>query len=309
VAVTSVTPATREFLKQYWAAGFPPAPPAFALEMHWLWHAMRMLFGTEGSASLGYLYPGFFVILTVLGWIVLCRREIGAAVLIAAPIGATLAAATAHQYPFSDRLVLFLIPGFLLALAAALESIRQRLSWISKPLGSVVVLALLGLALFPVFETPPVYETENMKLVLSYLKGRRQPDDSVYVFYAARAAVSFYRDEYGLGETDYSLGDCHRGDNRRYFEELDKFRGRTRVWVLMTHTAPHFLERDDILRYLDATGLRREAFVAEPHTLDSGSSAAEAFLYDLSDRVRLAQTTADVFPVMGPTLDPKSACG
>ena len=50
-------------------------------------------------------------------------------------IGLTLAAAVARQYPFSDRLILFLTPSFFIAIGASAEQIRRWLSRYSKSLG------------------------------------------------------------------------------------------------------------------------------------------------------------------------------
>jgi hypothetical protein len=303
-------PATRDALRQYWAAGFPPAPPGLALEMRWPFHQVKDLLGSGWASSLGYLYPGIFVAFILVGYLVLWRRRPGATMLIVAPVGVALAAAAANQYPFSDRLILFLVPGFLLAIAAGIEWIRERASSILGGFGLIVALPPIALALIPVLTTLPVYQFENVKPVLSHLQARWRSDDRLYVYYAARPAMSFYGTRYRFSENDYVSGGCHRGASRHYFEELDAFRGQPRVWVLVTHALATYRERDDILRYLDAIGVRRDAFTIEPHTaIPNYSLPAEVFLYDLSDPGRLLTATAGAFPVLGPeTPSAQSAC-
>ena len=148
-------------------------------------------------------------------------------------------------------------------------------------------------------KTPPVYHLEDMKPVL--VQERRRPEDSVYVYYGAAPEVAFYASAFGLGESEYAVGGCNRGDTRRYFNELDLFRGRARLWVLMTHALALYRERDDILHYLDTIGIRRESFVVKSRLPGRSGSAAEAFLYDLSDPVRLSRATSGSSPVTGPS--------
>ena len=300
MGLTSMTPPMRESLHRYWADGFPPSSAALGLVMWWPWHPLKSLLGSGGPSGLAYPYPGLFLALIVLGWVVLWRRRTGAALLILAPIAVTLGAAAADQYPFSDRLILFLVPSLLLALGASIEYIRQRVSLMFHPLGLTLCLLLVGLPLLRVFKTPPAYEAEHMKPVLSYLQARRQPDDRVYAFWGALDAIRWYGTRYGLDSNDYSAGSYHRGDDRRYFEELDAFRGQPRVWILVTHALPGYHERDDILHYLDTIGVQRAVYSIAARTIVSGSAPAEAFLYDLSDTVRLTGAAANSFPLTEP---------
>ena len=119
------------------------------------------------------------------------------------------------------------------------------------------------------------------------------------MFYGAVPAVGYYDEQYGFADADYSAGGCHRRDGRQYLRELDAFRSHPRVWVLITH--PLRRERDDILRYLDAVGIRRQSFVAAARAVGRSPSPAEAHLYDLSDPDRLRSTNAASFTVTPPS--------
>jgi hypothetical protein len=79
------------------------------------------------------------------------------------------------------------------------------------------------------------YACEDMKPVLAYVQARRRPGDAMYVHYGAAPAVAFYATRYGLRESDYAVGGCHRGDNRQYLHEFDTLRERPRVWIVITH--------------------------------------------------------------------------
>jgi hypothetical protein len=309
VGLSSMTPATHDYMRRYWAAGLLPWPPTKALALLWPWRPLTALFGSEAAAGLGYPAPGLYALLMAAGFWCLWRRQRNAALLILAPVVITLGAAVARQYPFIDRLILFLIPGFLLAIAAAIERMRRATAPYSTILTVCVVCLALAPALYPGVETPPVYQMENIKPVLSHLQAKRSPGDAVYVYYGAGPAVRFYEDNYGLVQSDYVIGACHRGSNRRYLEELDNFRGSKRLWIVMTHAFPPYRERDDILRYLDAIGARRDTFTVDAQTVGARGLPAEVFLYDLSDPQRLRQAVASSFQITGPSkAHPRFTC-
>ena len=155
--------------------------------------------------------------------------------------------------------------------------------------------------------TLPPYRNEDMKPVMSHLQANWRAGDSVYVFHGADPAFRFYSADYGFRDPDYVLGRCHHGVNLGYRLELDAFRGRPRVWVVLTHAIPYFRERDDILSYLDTIGTRRDYFAEQPRA--SGLLPAELLLYDLSDPRRLESATATSIPLIGPTsVEEKLAC-
>jgi hypothetical protein len=310
VALASMTAATQEYMHLYWAVGFPPVPISLVLKTLWPWDQLKRLLGAGAPASLIYPVPALYFGLIVLGFLILWRRDRSFAALLFTPVGLTLAAAVARQYPFSDRLILFLTPSFFIAMGASAEQIRGWLSRYSKSLGAAVPALIAASTMYPMAKTPPVYHLEDMKPVLAYMQARRRPEDLVYVYYGAAPEVAFYASAFGLGENDYAVGGCNRGDTKRYFNELDLFRGRPRLWVLMTHALALYRERDDILRYLDTIGLQRESFVMKSRLPGRSGSAAEVFLYDLSDPLRLGQATSVSSPVTGPSsANARNGCG
>src|SRR5262249_23122802 len=145
-------------------------------------------------------------------------RRIGLIVL--APLVTALGAAWIRLYPFNDRLILFLLPVFLLALAAGIDALRRRVDALSPRIGAALAATLAAVAVAPVLLRPPPYGREDMVPVLEYLQKQRQPGDAVYVFYGAAPATTYYAKRYGFSPADYRIGGCHRGDSRRFFDEL-----------------------------------------------------------------------------------------
>jgi hypothetical protein len=301
VAFATLAPGTREYVRWFWTIGYAPRSAARFFETLWPLDQMQLLFG-PGLAQGGMAYrpATLYVALTVVGFVLLWRRDRRTAALLLAPSVLTLGAAVVGQYPFSERLIHFLVPSFMLAIAAAVEAVRRLLWPYSRALAVSAAVALLLPALYPLAATPPIYYAEHMKPVLSYVRERRQPGDGIYVYYGAALAVTFYGRRYGLGRSEYAIGGCHRGDGRRYLRELDTFRGRPRVWLLLTHDVPVRREGEDILAYLDAIGTRRDGFVFESRGPGRGLPPAAAYLYDLSDGDKLGRAAADSFPLTGP---------
>jgi len=301
---------TYNFMHQYWAGAFMPGPPWHLIEiLRWPWRELNSLFGRGEMASLGYPFTRVFLLLTAFGFWVLWRRIGLCFTLFAFPILVTLFAAMVHQYPFADRLILFLVPIFFIAYAASVDWLYQRAASSSPYLGWSLCLVLLGPAAYAFAANPPPYRIDDIKPVMAHLEENRRPGDVVYVFHGALPAFGFYSRDFGFRENQYVLGGCHRGENLLYREELDAFRGRPRVWVVITHAFPSFHERDDIWAYLDAIGVRRDYFSVPSHDGPANPSA-EVALYDLSDSVRLRSATAASVPMVGSSsVEARFACG
>jgi len=313
VAWLKMSPAMRDYLHRFWSPGFMPRPLWSMAALQWPVRALGALFGRGSSASLNYLVPPFYVVLSLVGLFLLARRIRARAALVLSPLVVTFAAAVLHQYPFYDRLILFLVPIFLLGLAEAigcLVGLAQRR--VGPVLGGAVLLLGLPLA-YPVAASPPPYGSENIKPVLRYLREHRQAGDPVYVYHGTIPAFEYYAPRLGFGPAGETIiGPCHRGNTRLYLGELDRFRGQRRVWLLFAHSVSLYDERGDILRYLDAIGARREQYLApsrgpartDPAHLDT----ADTYLYDLSDPARLALASAATFPLRTFALNERLGC-
>ena len=311
VSFATLAPGTAEYVRRFWTIGYAPRSAGRLIGTLWPLDQLQLLFGPGlAHGGLAYRLPTMYVALTAVGFVVLWRRDRRTATLLLAPTVLTLGAAVVGQYPFSERLILFLVPSFMLAIAAVVEAVRRLLWPYSRVLALAAAVALLLPALYPVAATPPVYYTEHMKPVLSYVRERRQPGDGIYVYYGAALAVTFYGERYGLERSEYAIGGCRRGDTRRYLRELDTFRGRPRVWLLLTHAVTRLREGEDILAYLDAVGTRKDSFVFESRTPGQPLPPAAAYLYDLSDRDKPARADAETFQLTAPPSDGRPlGCG
>lgn len=301
VSLASLTPQTRDYMHRYWAEGLLPAPPWRAIEVRWPWRELKAFVGHGGPASLGFPFPRLYILLVGLGVLLLWRRLGVRVTLVLMPIVVTICAAIVRQYPFADRLILFLVPSLLMAIAASVSWLYRRAAARSEYLAGLLCIALVGAAVYPIASYPPPYRIEDMKPVMSHLEANWRAGDTVYVFHGATTAFSFYSADYGFRDSDYVSGGDHFCKSLRYRQDLDAFRGRPRVWVVLTHDGHPYHERDDILSYLDAIGVRRDYFAVQSRLVGWLPTAAEVMLYDLSDPHRLESATAASIPLIGPT--------
>ncbi|MFL5575931.1 MAG: hypothetical protein ACJ79S_08195 [Gemmatimonadaceae bacterium] len=291
VGLASATPTTRAYLRDYWWVGFVPVPRTLD-DALWGWRAARAVFAVP---LLGYPFATPYVVLATAGaWSLWRQRRVAAAILLA-PVLVTLVAAGLRQYPFADRLVLFLLPAALLLVAEGVEWVRTRWPMRLRAVGalSVALLALPPAA--ALLRNPPVYRPEEVRPALAYIRAHRRPGEPVYVYYGAWQAVGYYGARYGLEDSAVIGGGCHRGDPRAYLRELDRLRGAPRVWLLFVHALAPLGERESMLRYLDRIGARRAAVELAPRPSESPTVAA--YLYDLSDPVRLGGAAAETAPL------------
>lgn len=304
-----LTPATHAFLQHFWRNGFMPMPPRSLHDAVWLWSVLSSELGRGG---LDWKWRGLCVLVMLLGWAALWRagaprRE--AALLLLGPTGVALAASAAGQYPFQGRLIIFLVPTFLIGFAAGADAIRRwaarsedgeggdgtraRVPW-GVAAGWTVFLVLAYPAAYGFATNLPVYRPEETRPMLAYVQAHRRPGDAIFAYYAAGQALGFYGPRYGLREGDYVVGRCAPADLRGYLGDVDRFRGRPRVWVLFSHERQGLYDQQLLVRYLDAIGVRRGAVAFPAHFLDEPPTV-HAYLYDLSDPRRLATTSAGAF--------------
>ena len=282
----TMSPSTYNYMGAYWSERFMPLPTRSIDDALWLWRAFRGLFQDQ----LRYPLPEVGVLLMLLGAVTLARRGHWPAGVLLAPLGVSLVASAARQYPFGDRVSLFLLPLILLLLVEGVDRVRRA---IADRWGRVdaIVLALATVApVYALYASYPLYPEQRMPEVLAYIQANRQPQDSVYVYHGAWHAVGYYGPRYGLSLYAVVRGSC--GDPRRLLGDLDQFRGRAHLWVILSHVVGPFREREAILGYLDTIGERRDSIVTFDRARKPSSSA---YLYDLSDPARLRSSSASTY--------------
>lgn len=285
---------TLVFMHRFWQIqhGFMPLPLNSAHVLAWCWDRIVQFFGSPWM--LQYPWPMLYAVLAILGFGAVWRRRRDIALILAGPYAVTLLAAVAQQYPFRERVVLFLLPSLLLMVAAAVEWIRKRTAAVRPALGAMTTAAFLAPPVWALAVMPPPYVVEAFKPVLAYVQVHRRPTDAIYVYAHAFEAVDHYGSRFGLPLGTYVVGICDDRDFRPYLADVDRFRGASRVWLISSSVRSLLPPLRAIDRYLQTIGVRRDSIVI-PSLMGLGPVSAE--LFDLSDATRLQLATASTFPV------------
>ena len=308
LGLRAMSPTDRLYMHWYWGGGFWPVPPRSASDLRWPFEQLIYAFGAFGSGprrtngGLSYPWSPLFAAVMVAGYVALWRNRRDVALFLAAPVLITLVASAFRLYPFTGRVLSFLEPGFLLATAAGARYVLEI--WPNgMQMATPALLAVLGGSpVFAAVRALPPERVEHIRPLVATVADQLEPGDAVYVYDAAGQAVLYYAPRFGLGRSDLTIGRCAIANPRQYLREVDRFRGRSRVWILATHLIRTTGEFETLTGYLDTIGQRLDSMVV-PATANAPAQAAYLFLYDLSDPRRLGTSSPETYSVPPQNLD------
>jgi hypothetical protein len=134
----------RDFLWVWWNFAFLPLPPRSSADASLLVETLANVFINPASLLSPLSFPytaGAASVLALIGCISLGRRWPGGLFLLISPLVLGLVASGLHQYPFHGRLLLYLVPTYLMLLAEGIAAV-------GRPTGWLVTLALAGFFLY-----------------------------------------------------------------------------------------------------------------------------------------------------------------
>ena len=131
---------TEPELLNYWSAAFAPFPPRSLADLRW--YGGKAVYLLEPAFGRGTRHLTLIVFLTGCGLLGKRHRLVVGFVL--AMLVAVLAASAARKYPFTGRLLLFLLPILILPIAVCFQELCCRVGWRRLMVG----LTLLGLLLW-----------------------------------------------------------------------------------------------------------------------------------------------------------------
>jgi hypothetical protein len=298
----SMPPSTREFMDEFWRQGFLPLPFTVLGALRWLHDQALSAFSDQ--TMLRYQWPVMFLTAAAVGMVTLWRTRRRLAGFILGPVVLALVAASVHQYPFRGRLMFYLMPGLLLAIAAGVEWLRERSSHLHPALGVAIMVAFAAPPVGALLAAPPPYDIEHMRSVLQYLQVHREPEDAIYVFPLHRIGVLYYGPRFGLNRDAWTTAICDRSEVSAYLRDIDRYRGTRRLWVISTEVRPFLAARAAVRDYLSTIGAKRDSLVYP--SLTWGATTLD--LFDLSDTVRLRAATVNTFPVVPMPPYPRPSC-
>ncbi|RJQ45290.1 MAG: hypothetical protein C4538_08670 [Nitrospiraceae bacterium] len=280
---------------------FMPLPPKTFSDIKWFINAFFSMF--EETAGF-YFSKSIAAFLFLVGCISMASREKERFFLLISPLPLVLLASGLSFYAFKQRIILFLMPSLLFFISEGIEEIGDK----TRNKAPMIRTLLIGLLLFhPILSAashlfkPISLEHEEIKPVLNYISKNWKNEDMLYIHYRAHPAFIYYAKRYGFVENDYIVG-VYAGDKNNqwafsvdylnvYTGDLDRLRGKKRVWTLFTNTPMLHKGVDEKIffeYYLNIIGRRIDFFENDGPAVYlydlSRSSASSSYPYD--DKVR-----------------------
>jgi hypothetical protein len=274
---------TQAYLNEFWQEGFMPLAPTFK-SVQWY---VRTFFHTFDNP--GGMAPAKLAALVFCAGAVnfVSKKKTVALGLLLMPIILALAASALRIYPFSDRLILFIVPSLIVVVAEGAVVIKSFLDHYHRFLGGIFIVLLLAAPVVTAlsYAVKPM-SREEIRPVIGYLKARMQPDDTVYVYDGALRAFKYYsvRDHFA---PSLIKGIRSHEDLQGYIKDLRQLEGKPRAWVLFSHVwNVNTDEREFLLHYLDTVGTRKDGLEVEGNRMFGSKGRAavtSVYLYDLGN--------------------------
>ena len=277
ISLRSLT--TNSALLDYWRLFFMPMPPW--REPAWVVNSFYTMFKNPG----GFINPWtakIGLIIFFIGCISLLFRKWQWAMILMVPYPVVLLASGLDKYPFGDRFLIFSMPILFLLVGEGIERIRSLLIKLNDWVAFGICLLISGLLFYnPITQAVKNMTNpnmgENIKPVLAYVQLHKLETDTVYIYYGAFPAFSYYAPSYGFGPNDYIVGITSRQKPGKYIKDIDKLKQLGRVWFIFSHNCSgcKVNERNFYLDYLNSVGTIIDKFKA---------SSASTYLYHLGSR-------------------------
>jgi hypothetical protein len=217
----------------------------------------------EARITLKVLSPrtclkAIIVIFFIIGiYRIIREKKTGLVILTCFPVIIHLLLSGLHLYPFSTRLVLYIIPDLILICAAGSKYLISLLSSRSKPVivKSVCFIPVIFLFSFHEFPTIHAHMPMEPKKDIKYLKENVSDDETIYVYRMVSPSFLYYQE---TGFADFN-GPVIIGVENNFFMEinnsdllknLETIRGK--CWLYFSGWRP--VQEKYITNYLDSVG-------------------------------------------------------
>jgi len=297
-----LSPEADAMMAVYWVPWFPPFPPTSIEEATWLpRHIVVMLYDVVGLREV-WLFGAVLLASAVLAW--WQRPAVG--VLLLTPIAALLVATLLGHFPFSERLLHWMVPIFALLYTGTVSRVMDWLRTRSRWLELAPAAVMLGTPVLSLATAPPPFIRDNIAPVIDRLSTEARAGDVLYVYWGAWHAWHRYGRAIEPTLGTVVTGGCALDYPRAFLRDVDQLRGKPRVWLLFGRNQ---VADEQALRlaYLDTIGIRNEELlVASPRLNTTGN--VDLYRYDLSDSSRLALANSESFPIPASLVKREAGC-
>jgi hypothetical protein len=269
-SLTSLT--SNQYLLDSWRNGFPPSLSKPLSVLEWTISALLGIFRDPGGVSAF----GLGAFLYVIGSISLYRRDKVVFMSLVLPLLLTLFASFLSKYPFSNRLILFLLPLLLIPIGEGIEQVLQLLAQsqfrLSIPFFVIILFFQPFIEVKEYIEKPKL--KEEIKPVIEHVHDNWQEGDIIYVYYGAYRPFKYYQENFGFQDSDYILGIEARYQWVDYLPDLNRLQDYDRVWLIFSHvhSGNGVNEEHLMINWLDRTGAIQKDWFPR--------AGASAYLYE-----------------------------
>jgi hypothetical protein len=274
VAYLTAHVVNEQTMQELWRRSAAPLLPRSLEDLAWFKAGIMTL----AALPLGWTALGLVALTAFIGTVALWQHDrtwfcwFGGALML------TYLASALGKYPLAARLWVFLSPVIILLVAKGIEEVWRRTRPTLPVLAPALTVLLLAQPLVSAgHQLLHPREREEVRPLLEHVRQHHKQGDLLYLYHAAEFATRYYAGR-GLafpGEVIVSVRG--RGNWSMYEQDLERLRGRARVWVLFSHVERQkgFDEENLILQWLDRTGVRLDT---------QRRTGASVYLYDLARR-------------------------
>jgi hypothetical protein len=220
------------YLQGYWGAGYLPARIISADAVRWIVRTIYTNLAYAFGEEPGRFLAGLLLVCVMIGIPQLWRSRRPLAVFLWFPMLLAFLGALIHKFPFEGRLITFLVPGTFLTGAAAIDALPSRgIGWRIALAGGLCLLPLLS----AVDRLTSRDRRQELRPVLQAIAPRVLPGDTFYVYSEAWAAYAYYDTIANPPGLHVVCGVDFGNDFSAYERDVEKLRGRGRVWFIATN--------------------------------------------------------------------------
>jgi hypothetical protein len=224
----------KKLMLDYWEDAFMPTNP---FSMKFWGFVLTSLKGIY-SWMLGFGPFWFFpFLLSCAGtWFLLRSKHYLLLYFIFAPIVCHLSLSALKLYPFSERLILYLAPSFILLYCIGAWFLTEILMARFNAMPKVMLLTPVLLCFIPLAKRYPI-QREEIKECLQFMQENSQKKETIYVYYSANMAYLYYTETTFFNfDNGIVFGKMYRENPALYIKEISSIKGK--IWLLFSHVYP-----------------------------------------------------------------------
>lgn len=223
---------TKDFMIKYWSNANAFWPQNLLSLDFYVFSAdkIRMIFGPLLSFGGSWIITLLFFIIGFLSGL----KDKKILFFVASPLFVHFLLSYFSLYPFEKRLILYLLPFFIIVIAFGINYIYEYIEKKGIKLSIYFLLLPVLLQARSAYKILPI-EIEEIKKSMQYVNQNISLGDNLYLYYGSTAAFRFYEKKHPKIDEISSVvkGTANRKDWNKYIDEIGVIPGTT--WLLFSH--------------------------------------------------------------------------